>query len=127
MEERLINNLLFCPEVGASEVFEDVRAYDEHTMEGRHTTAAPESTMMDKIRRRFVSRMKLTSQIHMTLTRGDNLDAEVDLQTACNLYSTMQVFQHMGLALPRARNNDFNMARQCPDNFIIYLHFVWTS
>ena len=27
----------------------------------------------------------------------------------------------------RARNNDFNMARQCPDNFIIYLNFVWTS
>ena len=97
---REINNLLFCPEVGCSEVFEDVRAYDEYTMEGRHTTDAPESTMMDKIRRSFVSRIKLSSQIHMPLTRGDNLEAEVDLQTACNLYSTMQVFQHMGWALP---------------------------
>ena len=63
-DERSLKNLLFCGEVGCSEVFTDKEEYEKHIAEGRHTTVV-DKTSMDKVRRSFTSRMKVSSQIYV--------------------------------------------------------------
>ena len=47
--ERSLKKLLFCTEVGCSEVFYDQDEYEKHIAEGSHTSAA-DKTSMDKVR-----------------------------------------------------------------------------
>ena len=45
---RKLNTLLFCPQGGCSEFFEDKASYDEHLLQGRHTIGEPDHSLMDK-------------------------------------------------------------------------------
>ena len=67
--ERSLKKLLFCTEVGCSEVFYDQDEYEKHIAEGSHTSAA-DKTSMDKVRRSF--------------TDGGHEAADIDIQSACN-------------------------------------------
>ena len=67
--ERSLKKLLFCTEVGYSEVFYDQDEYEKHIAEGSHTSAA-DKTSMEKVRR--------------SVTDGGHEAADIDIQSACN-------------------------------------------
>ena len=90
--------MLFCNEVGCSEVFTDQEEFDKHVVEGRHTNGVEETTAMDKVRRSFTSRMKVSSQKYMS-DGGIELE-DADVLSADEECQTMSMFSNVGWALP---------------------------
>ena len=95
---RGLKNLLFCNEVGCSEVFTDQEEYDKHLAEGRHTNGVEKTTAMDKVRRSFTSRMKVSSQKYMS-DGGIELE-DADVLSGGEECQTMSMFSNVGWALP---------------------------
>ena len=116
--ERSLKKLLFCTEVGCSEVFYDQDEYEKHIAEGSHTSAA-DKTSMDKVRRSFTSRMKVSSQIYMS--DGGHEAADIDIQSACNnRCATMNIFQHVGWALPIRSTFRYSLKQK----IVLYEYFM---
>ena len=82
----------------ALEVFNDQEKVDKHVAEGRHTNAAEKTTAMDKVRRSFTSRMKVSSQIYMS--DGGIEVEDADVLSPGEVCHTMSMFKNVGCALP---------------------------
>ena len=71
--DRQLFNLQFCPNVGCTQLLETTASLEEHIMSGQHTFAKETSTV-DKVKKMFVEKMKVTSQIHLPKASVDHLN-----------------------------------------------------
>ena len=102
-ESRILNILLFCQEEGCTAVFTSKTEYKQHNLEGRHIYSTPETVVMDRVKKSYASRMKLSSQLHAPLYNTSN-ESEYDLDSACQISSAMSIFKETGWALPVRSN-----------------------
>ena len=102
-ESRILNILLFCQEEGCTAVFTSKIEYEQHNLEGCHIYSVPEKEVMDRVKRNYASKMKLSSQLHAPLYTSSN-ESEYDLDSACQISSAMSIFKETGWALPVRSN-----------------------
>ena len=118
-ESRILNILLFCQEEGCTTVFTSKIEYEQHNLEGRHIYSAPEKGGMDRVKKSYASRMKLSSQLHALLYFSSN-ESEYDLDSACQISSAMSIFKETGWALSVRSNFRYT----CKHKKVLYNIFI---
>ena len=95
--------LLFCQEEGCTAVFTSKTEYEQYNLEGHHIYSAPEKGVMDRVKKSYASRMKLSSQLHAPLYTSSN-ESEYDLDSACQISSAVSIFKETVWAVPVISN-----------------------
>ena len=116
-DDRQLCTLLFCPELGCTESFEEPASLETHMLSGLHTIAK-EMSSIDKVRKSFVEKMKVTSRVHLPVstTRIECLD----MNEAVEVSTYMMFFQGQGWALPVHSNFRYSNRQKR----FLYKHFI---
>ena len=117
--DRQLNTIFFCNEPHCPGVFKNNHELEMHILSGNHNEISEKSSM-DKVRKSFVSKMKLTSELHVPITSTDVKIAEIDIETACQLYPTMSMLSGIGWALPVRSNFRYSYAQKK----VLYEYFM---
>ena len=96
--DRTFRNLFFCETSGCSQVFEDKSLYEGHCLGSKHDTIK-EKTSMDKVKKSYVSLMKVSTP-NTTIDVRSEESFNMSMDIACTQHPVMDSFNIQGWALP---------------------------
>ena len=112
-DDRQLCTLQFCPEINCTASFKSSSELEEHMLSGLHNVANSTS-WLDQVRKSFVQKMKITSQLHMpVISRAE--EKVIETVPDC-----MKVFESQGWALPI--RSKFRFSKQ--QKSLLYGYFI---